>query len=212
MDSFDANKVLLQNIILKGAENHLYRIGLNLKYDRNKKRRIFYNPILIFSVNIAIVIKSIVRLLTHEENKKFLIIIGDFSHFLGLKTHYNVILIFSIFSAPISQLISYYNYKNGIKQTYLKVIDMMSGLISPKSIGLTNKEEIYKLMKKSKILFSFCIWNINNVLPPIGFSLNLLPFIINYSFLEIIIFGIPHSFFYAIAVHYTSSLMLWPFV
>jgi hypothetical protein len=42
---------------------------------------------------------------------------------------------------------------------YLKVFDMMSGLISLKSIGLTNKKEIYKLIKESKILFSFCEWN-----------------------------------------------------
>jgi hypothetical protein len=30
---------------------------------------------------------------------------------------------------------------------------MISGLVSPQSIGLTNKEEIYKLVKVSKILF-----------------------------------------------------------
>jgi hypothetical protein len=42
--------------------------------------------------------------------------------------------------------------------------------------------------------------------------LNLFPFIINYSFLEIIIFGVPHSLFTAIAVNYISCLMLWPFV
>jgi hypothetical protein len=212
MDSFDVNKVLPQNIVLKGAENHLFRIGLNLISDGNIKRRIFYNPVLIFSVNIAIVMKSVVSILTPEENKKLLIIIGDFSHFLGLETHYNVILILSIFLGLISQLINYYNYKNGIKHTYLKVFDMMSGLISPKSIGLTNKEEIYKLMKESKILFLFFKWNINYFLPPIGFLLNLFPFIINNSFLEIIIFGIPHSFFWAIAVNYISCLMLWPFV
>jgi hypothetical protein len=81
MDSFDVNKVLPQNIVLKGAENHLFRIGLNLISDVNIKRRIFYNPLLIFSVNIAIVMKLIVTILTPEENKKLLIIIGDFSLF-----------------------------------------------------------------------------------------------------------------------------------
>jgi len=179
MDSFDANKVLLQNFVIKGAENHLYKIGLNLIYNGREKRNFLYNPLLIFSLNIVIVIKSIVSMLTPEENGKLLINIGDFAHFFGAKTHFNLIIILSTIFALISQLISYYNYKNGIKQTYLKVFDMMSGLISPKSIGLTNEEEIYKLIKESKILFSFNKSNSYIVLPLISFSLHSLPFIIN---------------------------------
>jgi hypothetical protein len=50
-----------------------------------------------------------------------------------------------------SQLISYYSYKNGIKQTYLKVFAIMSCSVPPKSIGLKNKKEIHKLTKESKI-------------------------------------------------------------
>jgi hypothetical protein len=56
MDSFDANKILLQNILLDKAD----RIGLNLISNRPEKRSNFYNPLVIFSVNIALVIKSIV--------------------------------------------------------------------------------------------------------------------------------------------------------
>jgi hypothetical protein len=125
------------------------------------------------------VIKSIVSVLTPEENWKLLIIIGDFAHFFRAKTHFNLIIVFSTILAINSQLIYYYNYKNGIKQAYLKVFDMMSGLSSPKSIGLTNKEEIYKLIKDSKILFSFNKSNSYIVLPLISFSLHSLPFIIN---------------------------------
>jgi hypothetical protein len=212
MDSFDANKVLPQNFVIKGAENHLYKIGLNLKPNAKEKRSNFYNPLLILSVNIAIVIKSIVSVLTPEENKKFLLIIGDFGHFFGIKTHYNIIIIFSTILALSSQLIYYYNYKNGIKQTYLKVFDMMSGLISPKSIGLTNKEEIYKLIKESKIMFYLCKWNTNRILPLIGFFLVFLPFIMNCSVLDTVIFGIPHSILYTLCVHYTVLAVLWPLV
>ena len=38
----------------------------------------------------------------------------------------------------------------------------MSGLVSPKSIGLTNKEQIYKLVKITKTLFTICKFNITN--------------------------------------------------
>jgi hypothetical protein len=70
---------------------------------------------------------------------------------------------------------------------------MMSGFISPKSIGLTNKEEIYKLIKESKILFSFYEWNTDRIVPLMGFLLSLLPFIINCWLLDIILFRIPHT-------------------
>jgi hypothetical protein len=41
MDSFDTNKVWPQNIVLKGAQNHLYRIGLNLEPNGKEKELIF---------------------------------------------------------------------------------------------------------------------------------------------------------------------------
>jgi hypothetical protein len=116
---------LPQNIVLNGAESHLYRIDLNLIPNGPEKRNFLYNPLLILSLNIVIVIKSIVSVLTPEEKGKFLIIIGDFDHFYGSKTHFNFIIILLTILALNSQLISYYNYKNGIKQKYLKVFDMM---------------------------------------------------------------------------------------
>jgi len=70
MDSFNANKVLPKKIVLKGAENHLYKIGLNLITNGRKKRSSFYNPLLAFSINVVALLKSIVSLLTPEENKK----------------------------------------------------------------------------------------------------------------------------------------------
>ncbi len=120
-------------------------------------------------------------------------IIGDFGHFFGLKTQYNITFIILSVLTLISQLIHFYNYKSGIKQTYFKVFDMMSGSISPKSIGLTNKEEFYKLIKESKILFSIDERNIDKVIPLMAFLLCFVSFIINCSLLDLMTFGIPYS-------------------
>ncbi len=84
-------------------------------------------------------------------------------------------------------------------------------MISPKSIGLTNKVEIYKLIKESKILFSFCEWN-NKIIPLMVFTINLLLFILNYSLLDLMIFGIPHSILYALCVHYNCCIIFLPLV
>ncbi len=69
---------------------------------------------------------------------------------------------------------------------------------------------IKKFIKEFKILFSFSKWNIDRVLPLIGFSLVFFPFIINCSVLDTVSFDIPHL--YTLSVHYNCSLMFWPLV
>jgi hypothetical protein len=86
---------------------------------------------------------------------------------------------------------------------------MMSGLVSPKSIGLTNGEEIYKLIKQSKLWFSFCRCN-NQIIGPIfALSSSLLPFVFNCSALDTIIFGIPHSLLCAMGIHFVCNINIW---
>ena len=147
MDSFDANKTLPQSIALKSAENHLFRIGLSFESRNDEIRGFFHKPLLISIIIIIAIIKFFVSLLIPEENVKYFIYIGDFTYFLGIRGYYNIAGILYGILALNSQLIYYYNYKNDIKPTFLKVFEMMSGLVSPKSIGLTNKEQIYKLVK-----------------------------------------------------------------
>jgi hypothetical protein len=208
MESFDVNKPLPQSIAFNSIDNHLYRIGLSLISKNDEKRSRFYNPLLIFSVNVICLMKCIVSLILSEENEKLLIINGDFAHFLRSKTHLNVAGLLAFLSTLIQQLIYYYNTKNNINPTYHKVYDMMSGLVSPKSIGLTNGEEIYKLIKESKFWFSFCRCNIQILVPIFGVS-NLLPFVFNCSALDTIIFGIPHSLLYAMGTHFVCTINVW---
>ncbi len=196
MDSFEANKLLPQNIVLN-YENNLYEIGLNLISSGTKKRTIFNNPLLIFSLNVVIVIRSIISLLLKEENENLLIINGDFGYLLHMRIHVNMFIILFFLLCLISQLLYFYNFKNGIKPTYLKLFDMMSGLVSPKSIGLTNKQEIYRMMRITKFLFGICKWNNNKVIPIIALAMSLLPFVMNCSTLDTILFGIPNSLLYA---------------
>jgi hypothetical protein len=206
------DKPLPTELILNSAENRLNKIGLILRSETYKKRSIFYKPLLVFGVNIILTVKYIVSLLLNEENDKLLIINGDFGHFFGAKVHLNVIVFLFVVLALISQLIHYYNYKNDIKQTYLKVFEMMSGLVSPKSIGLTNKKEIYKLIKLSKILFLFSEWNNQILVPLMSVTFNLFPFIMKRSIVETLAFGIPNSLLLALSLHYSYSTNVWQMV
>ena len=112
-----------------------------------------------------------------EENYKIFVIIGDFIYFLGIRRYGNIGGGLYFVLAMISQIIYYYNYKNDIKPTFLKVFEMMSGLVSPKSIGLTNKEQIYNLVKQTKTLFIFCEYNLDLIIPIFIFFISFVPLI-----------------------------------
>jgi hypothetical protein len=211
MDSFDANKLLPPNIILN-HENNLYKIGLNLTSSGIKKRSIFNNPLLIFSLNVVIVIKSIISLLLTEENENLLIITGDFAYILHMRIHANICIILFFLLCLISQLLYFYNFKNDIEPTYFKVFDMMSGLVSPKSIGLTDKQQIYGMVRTTKILFRICKWNNNKVIPVIAVAINLSPFVMKYSTLDTILFGIPNSLLLAFCAHNACNINIFQVV
>jgi len=51
-----------------------------------------------------------------------------------------------------SQLINYYNYRNGIKPTDLRVFHMICGFISPKSIGINDQILVHRLCNITKLL------------------------------------------------------------
>jgi len=139
MKKIDVKEVLPGDIIINSAETHLYRIGLCLTPINLAKRNHFHYPPLIFIVNLIALIKAIISLLLTQQNEYLFIIIGDFSYLVRVKTHFNIACGLYTILALISQLIYYYNYKNGKNATYLEVFEMMSGLVSPKSIGLTNQ-------------------------------------------------------------------------
>ncbi len=88
-----------------------------------------------------------------EEDKNLSAIIGDFSNFLRIRIHLNIACGLYTLLSLTSQLMYYYNYKNGINPTFLKVFEIMSSLVSPKSIVLTNEGEVYSLIRISIILF-----------------------------------------------------------
>ena len=161
---------------------------------------------LIFSLNLIVLVKCLISLLFPNDYNKLFIIIGDFGYLLGLRIHVNIGYALYMFLAMTSQLIYYYNYRNDIKPTFLKVFEMMSGLVSPESIGLTNEKQIYKLIKLSKRLLFICELFTEHFAPVFAFILSISPYIINCSVMDTIIFGFPNSLLFSLWGHYASSI------
>ena len=80
-------------------------------------------------------------------SREFYLIMGDHGYFYGTPKGFNAVLCLLELLVIISQFIHYYNYRNGIKPMDLRVFQMISGLISPKSIQINDKLLVYKLIK-----------------------------------------------------------------
>jgi len=213
MESFNANKVLPKYMILKSAQTHLFRIGLCLTNNNNYElRSSFHNPLLIFCIIVISIMKNIISLILSEENQNLRVIIGDFYDFLGIRVHFNIASGLEMILALSSQLIYYFNYKNDIKPNYLKVFEMMSGLVSPKSIGITDEKQILKLIKLTKLSFFICKLIIEKTVPLGAFALSFFAFFINCSIMDTMIFGIPYSLLFSWMCYYIFSINYWQVV
>jgi hypothetical protein len=180
INDLNLEKPLPSVIAIKGAENHLYRIGLSLFSFGSQKRNRFHNPIFISFIISAQMLKSIIAILM-KEDKYILLLIGDFDYFLNGRNFFNTATVLFASTALFSQLLHYWKYYKNESPSYMKPFEMISGLVSPKSIGLINREDINQLLNKSKNMFKF------SRIPIIGISFasffsSGIPLIINSSF------------------------------
>ena len=165
MEIFNSSQLLPQNLVIVSAETYLYRIGLSLTTKSYVKRPKLNHPLLVFIVTVISIIKIAISLFFSENNKYYFIIVGDFGYLFGVRFLLNISAILYMLLALSSQLIHYYNYKNDIKPNFLKIFEMISGLVSPKSIGLSNEKEILRLLKVSKFLFIITKFISQNIIP-----------------------------------------------
>jgi hypothetical protein len=152
MNDLDLDKPLPSLIAIKSAENNLYNIGLSLFSFGSQTRNRFHNPFFISFIICVQILKSVTAILM-KEDKYRLLLIGDFTYFLKDRYFMNTSIVLFSSLALISQLLHYWKYYKNESPSYLKLFQMISGLVSPKSIGIINKEDVNQLLKKSKLMF-----------------------------------------------------------
>ncbi len=205
MNGLDLDKPLPSVIAIKCAENHLYSIGLSLFSFGSQKRNRFRNPFFISLIFLVTILKSITAILMEEDRYK-LLLIGDFAYFLNCRYFLNTVLILWGCLALSTQLLHYWNYFKSESPSYLKPFQMISGSVSPKSIGLMDREDINKLLKKFKLSFGVMkILIIGTYL--IDFCLSGIPLFINSS-LQLILIEIFWSLLFTAFVYFSVSIEL----
>ena len=149
MNEINCLELLPKSLQIYSAENQLYRIGLCLKPPKiYVKRHWFSKPIFVAFICLYYLITYLILLINNGKNELIVLIFGDFSHILGIGIHLNITIIFAMIFNVSIQLIYYYNYWKGIEPTFLSVFEMMSGLVTPNSIGLSDPQSVRRFIKK----------------------------------------------------------------
>src|ERR1700743_481059 len=159
-------ELLSNSLRIYSAENQLYRIGLCLKPPKiYVKRNWFSKPIFVAFILWYYLITYSILLINNGKNELIVLIFGDFSHILGIGIQYKIAFIFILIFSISIQLIYYYNYWKGIEPTFLSVFEMMSGLITPNSIGLSDPQSVRRFIKASQIIFKINDFICNKTAP-----------------------------------------------
>src|SRR5882724_2265866 len=94
----DLNDVLPPELVIKGVDSHVYRIGLSLyKPIYYVKRNRFSKPIYILFICILYIIRSLISITFNDTlSRYFHLYIGDLLYFLNLSITGNLIIILAL--------------------------------------------------------------------------------------------------------------------
>ena len=209
MDKIKAHKLLPKYLIVEDLNNIFYRIGLNftsfrLQYPRKR----FNKPIIVFTILHLFIIEKLLVILFND-NQFIHIVLGDFVYFYGVPIYWCLGLILWTNITINTQLISYYVYRNGIILKFMTIFEMLSGLRSPQSIGLTNPIEIEKFSKQSKLMFQIIYRNNTYLMPFLSGIPGFVMYLLNTSLYNSLVYGIPNAILFYLWGYYAWNLLLY---
>ena len=149
----DSKKCIPQSWRIHSSGHHFYRYGISQYRNGCIDRSKLYHPLLVFILPLVLEMKFFYSAVTTEKSFDFHLLIGDLGYILGLKFHINAIAVIYSSMASLTQMINFYHFCYRIGQTYMNVFNMISGQITPHSIGLSDDKIIKNIIKYSKTNF-----------------------------------------------------------
>ena len=193
MDGLKPNCVIPPELVIKDCDELLYEIGLCLTSLRERpKRWPINNPVFIAIITSSYLFERVVSILVPESERQILLLVGETGRYFDIKVQWNVFLIIASMIGLSSQTLYYYNHKKGIKPTFLRVFQVMSGSVAPSSVGLNDRRDIRQLLK-FKPVFKIMIFHYRVVGCVMSFIIVIMFFIINEDLSTALIYGVPND-------------------
>ena len=158
INGFNPNAKLRLEMRVSSAGQHLYSIGLTPYRNRcdAKSRPALSHPFIAFIFIAIVIIRQTVCLLIQPENElekeKLYMYLGDVGSLLNMKQTLAIMMNLIWGLAIITQILHHYYHWRGRQPNYLGVFNMMSGMITPYSIGLTDEKTVRRLVRRTKIV------------------------------------------------------------
>ena len=156
MPSFVLYEPLPKELVIPSSGDHFYKYGISLYSVGSVERSKLNNPIIVFIIPMITIIKSIISLslIEWKINENILVLIGDWTHFLGVRVHANIMLILCSSFVIYSQFSHFINHRKFVKQTYLTPFVMLAGRVSPLTIGMRSANDVQRMVELSKLMFT----------------------------------------------------------
>ena len=172
----------------------MMKIGLTLESTHlSTERRFLSQPLIIFVFSSIVLVKDFILLCLSDDHEQLFYCYDVY--LLSARRHCRLFFITTEALVISSQIVYYHNYRNGLKPTFLGISQMMSGLVSPKSLGLTDETEFINLMKTTKTLFKYTKLNLLSVFPFTTSTVVFIYFCNGWSIEDILFYSLPNGLF-----------------
>ena len=151
MSRIDCNKVLPRELAIEDIEDILYSIGLSHQSVSDEpKRSPINNPKFIITFVFVVTIMKVVSQFTDDELT--LLLLTEYSHYLRIKIYITINIVFLALIVLFAEVNYFWNEWRGVKPTFVRVLQVLSGSVPPSSVGLTDERIVKQLLKLAKWL------------------------------------------------------------
>ena len=121
------------------------------RLETDRRDLLFINkPIIVL---IFVLIQIPMRIVSNTtDNEMILLLTADMGHYVTFKEYINIMSILLTLMALFSQMVYFYNHRIGLKPTFVRVFQVLSGSITPSSVGLNHSTQVIALLKMAKWL------------------------------------------------------------
>ena len=181
--------ISVENLLVVISEK-LYSIGLLSIKNGSKRRKLRYNPIIIFCVSIIFVIREVLSLLLNDRNISLML--GDFAFNWRLKSIWNLglIIIFCI------SLVISVNHLISRRSTHY-----------PFALGHIHLTPTLK--RKQKAFINYLDFVFKASPPSTYMPLSLLNYYLKSTTMQMLIFGMPWTIYGGMATFYIIQFIFW---
>ena len=206
----DLSQPIPSNLRINSDTDHLYLRGLSHIPNGSEKRHFIYKPKVIFGVLVTHLLKNIVLITTSGDlNRQLVKVLVDLSYYLKMQFIGNVACIIFNLLGIASMIIYWLNYERGIAPTFLRVIDIICGQISPKDIGLTSEAQVVSLVRRADVMFKAIRVFVDRVAIIVIGIIYCVPGFQNSSLIGFFFYVIPNTIWYELFIHYCYNFLFY---